>query len=82
MTYFLDEHLWKLLGTKLLFDTAYQPQNVGHTEETNRTLTSLLRSLGSKSLKDWDLKLSHDQFSYNRVLSYATKHSPFECVYR
>jgi len=41
----------------------------------------LLRGLVSKSLKDWDLKLPHAEFAYNRSPSYATKHSPFECVY-
>jgi len=35
----------------------------------------------SKSLKDLDLILPHAEFAYNRALSYATKHSPFECVY-
>jgi len=37
--------------------------------------------LVSKSLKDWDLKLPNAEFAYNRSPSYATKHSPFECVY-
>jgi len=37
--------------------------------------------LVSKSLKDWDLKLPHVEFAYNRSPAYATKHSPFECVY-
>jgi len=73
--------LWRLLGTKLLFSTAYHPQPDGQTEVTNRTLTTLLRGLVSKSLKDWDLKLPHVEFAYNRSPSCATKHSPFECVY-
>jgi len=34
----------------------------------------------SKSLKDWDLKPLHAKFAYNRAPSYATKHSPFECM--
>ena len=73
--------LWRLLGTRLLFSTAYHPHTDGQTEVTNRTLATLLRGLVSKSLKDWDLKLSHAEFAYNRSPSYATKHSPFECVY-
>jgi len=50
-------------------------------EVINRTLTSLLKSFVSKSLKDWDLKFPHVKFVYNRTPSYAIKHSPFEFVY-
>jgi len=69
--------LWKLLRAMLLFSTAYHPQTDGQTEVTNRTLATLLRSLVSKSLKDWDLKLPHAKFTYNRSPSHATKLSPF-----
>jgi hypothetical protein len=48
---------------------------------TNRTLGTLLRTLVGKHLRDWDLKLCHAEFAYNRSPSLATKHSPFECVY-
>ena len=68
-----------MLGTKLLFSTSYQPQTNGQTKTTNRIVTTLLRSLVSKSLKD--LKLPHAKFAYSGSASYATKHSPFECVY-
>ena len=73
--------LWKLLGTKLLFSTAYNPQTDGQTEVTNRTLGTLLRTLVSKNIREWDLKLCHAEFAYNRMPSHATKHTPFECVY-
>ena len=70
-----------MLRTKLLFSMTYHPQSDGQTGVTNRTVTTLLRNLVSKSLKDWDLKLPHAEFAYNRSPSYATKHSPFECFY-
>jgi len=73
--------LWKLLVTKLLFSTAYHPQTDGQTEVTNRTLTTLLRSMVSKSLKDWDIKLSFAEFAYNRSPTYATGRTPFEVNY-
>jgi hypothetical protein len=37
--------------------------------------------LVKKNLKDWDLKLCHAEFAYNKSPSRATKISPFECVY-
>ena len=77
----LSRILWKLFGTKLLLGTVYHPQINGETKVTNQTLTTFLRSLVSKSLKDWDLKLPYVEFAYNRSPSYTTKHSPFECVY-
>ncbi|XP_074265617.1 uncharacterized protein LOC141588060 [Silene latifolia] len=64
--------LWRLLGTKLLFKTSHHPQTDGQTEVTNRTLGSLLRGLVSKSTKDWDIKLAHAEFAYNRTPSMTT----------
>src|SRR6185437_11890275 len=78
---FFWKSLWKLVGTKLFFSTSYHPQNDGQTEVTNRTLGALLRGLVSKTQKDWDIKLAHAEFAYNRSPTYATKHSPFEVVY-
>src|SRR5688572_15117980 len=73
--------LWRLFGTKLCFSTSHHPQTDGQTEVTNKTFGSLLRSLISQNLKDWDMKLCHAEFAYNRSPSCSTKHSPFECVY-
>lgn len=73
--------LWKFVGTKLLFSTSHHPQIDGQTEVTNRTLGNLLRGLVSRTQKDWDLKLGHAEFVYNRSSSTTTNHSPFEVVY-
>ncbi|XP_074303002.1 uncharacterized protein LOC141637417 [Silene latifolia] len=73
--------LWRLMGTKLLFSTSHHPQTDGQTEVTNRTLGSLLRGLVSKSTKDWDIKLAHAEFAYNRTPSMTTGRAPFEIVY-
>ncbi|XP_074318094.1 uncharacterized protein LOC141654880 [Silene latifolia] len=37
--------------------------------------------LGGHFGKDWDLKLAHAEFAYNRSPTYVIKHSPFEVVY-
>ena len=68
------------MGTKLLFSTSHHPQTDEQTEVTNKTLGLLLRGLVSKMGKDWDVKLCHVEFSYNRTPTFATKHSPFEIV--
>nr|KAJ0226813.1 hypothetical protein LSAT_V11C100043320 [Lactuca sativa] len=80
LSYFWNT-LWRKVGTKLLFSTSHHPQTDGQTEVTNRTLGALLRGLVSKTQKDWDIKLAHAEFAYNRSPTYATGHSPFEVVY-
>jgi len=50
-------------------------------EGTNQTLATLLRDMVSKILREWDTKLSHVEFAYNRTTSSATSHSPFEICY-
>jgi len=47
-----------LVGTNLLFITNYHPQIDGQIEVTIQTLITLLRSMVSKTLRDWDTKLS------------------------
>ena len=73
--------LWHLLGTKLLYSTTCHPQTDGQTEVTNRTLSTLLRTLVHKNLRAWDIKLAHAEFAYNRTPVRATGMSPFEALY-
>ena len=70
-----------MIGTKLLFSTSHYPQTDGQNEVTIRTLGALLRGLVSKTQKDWDVKLAHAEFAYNRAHSLTTSRSPFEVVY-
>ena len=48
---------------------------------TNRTLSTLLRGMVSKCLRDRDIKLYHVEFAYNRCPLYASSHSSFEVCY-
>ena len=50
-------------------------------EVTNRTLSTLLRTLIPKNLQEWDLKLPHAKFTYNRTPVRATGYSPLEALY-
>ena len=73
--------LWRLMGTKLLFSTSHHPQTGGQTEVLDRVLGFFLRTLVIKSTKDWDVKLAHVEFAYNRTPSATTKYCPFKVVY-
>jgi len=57
------------------------PQTDGQMEVKNKSLITLLSRIVSKSLRDWDFKLTHTRFVYNRAPFYATSHSPFEMCY-
>ena len=56
--------LWGKLRTKLLFSTTCHPQIDGQTEVVNRTLSSLLRTIIQKNLKNWEDCLSFIEFAY------------------
>jgi len=71
-------YLWRLLGTKLLFNTTCHAETDGQIEFTNQTLSTLHRGIVSKNLKEWDLKLPHVEFAYNQAPTYVTPHSSFE----
>ncbi|KAF7823723.1 putative gag-pol polyprotein [Senna tora] len=73
--------LWSKLGTKLLFSSVAHPQTDGQTEVVNRTLTTLLRAIIQKNLKNWVNCLPHIEFAYNRAVHSSTSFSPFEIVY-
>src|ERR1041385_2311749 len=63
-------YFWKKLcaklDIKLLFSTAYHPQTDGQTEVVNRSLSTLLRKLIKKNIKEWEDHLSVAEFAYNR----------------
>ena len=80
MSYFWKT-LWGKLGTKLLFSTTCHPQTDGQTEVVNRTLSTLLRTMIKKNLKEWEECLPHVEFAYNRAVHSTTQLCPFEVVY-
>ena len=73
--------LWAKLGTKAMFSTTCHPETDGQIEVVNRTLSTLLRVVIQKNLKNWEECLPYVEFAYNRSVHLATNHSPFEVIY-
>ena len=73
-------YFWKTLcvklGIKLVFSSAYHPQTDGQTEVTNRTLSTLLRVLIKKNIKEWEECLPIAEYPYNRARHTSTSKSP------
>ncbi|XP_073358101.1 uncharacterized protein [Aegilops tauschii subsp. strangulata] len=78
-------YFWKTLCAtlriKLFFSLAYHPQTNGQTEVTNQTLSTLLRVLIKKNIKEWEERLLITEYAYNRARHSTTDKSPFEVVY-
>ena len=78
-------YLWKTImakfGIKLLFSSSSHPQTDGQTEVVNRSLSTLLRLLIKKNLKNWEECIPHAEFAYNRAKHSTTLKSPFMVVY-
>ncbi|GKV49085.1 hypothetical protein SLEP1_g55854 [Rubroshorea leprosula] len=53
----------------------------GQTKVVNRVLSTLLRSIIQKNLKNWEECLLHVEFAYNRSIHSATNCSSFEVAY-
>jgi hypothetical protein len=73
--------LWKKMGTKLMFSSAYHPQTDGQTEVVNRILGDFLRSLVIEYHSSWDSILPQEEFAYNDSVNRSTGKSPFQIVY-
>jgi len=70
-----------MLGMKLKFYTAFQPQIDDQTEVVNRSLGNLLSTLIGEHIESWDLKLSIAEFAYNSLVNRTTGKSLHEIVY-
>nr|XP_045087693.1 uncharacterized protein LOC123495059 [Aegilops tauschii subsp. strangulata] len=70
-----------MLGIKLLFLSAYHPQTDDQTNVTNRTLSTLLRVLIKKNIKEFEECLPIGKHAYNRARHLTTGKSPFVVVY-
>ena len=73
--------LWKKLGTKITFNSAYHPQTDRQNEVLNKSLGNILRNLTSEQPKQWDHGLAQAKFAYNDSPNRSTGLSPFHILY-
>jgi hypothetical protein len=78
-------HFWKLLfktlGTKLNYTTAYHPQTDGQSERVNQCLEMFLRCMIQDSPKEWRKWLPMAEFWYNSSEHTSIGCSPFKALY-
>lgn len=78
-------HFWRAfwggLGTTLSMSTAYHPQTDGQTENANRALEIMLRSVINFEQDDWEDHLPAAELATNNARSATTGLSPFYMFY-
>lgn len=73
-------HLYKRLGIKPSFSSAYHPETDGQTERVNQSVEHFLRAYIGHEQDDWHKWLPLAEFAYNNAVHSATGKSPFQAV--
>eukprot|EP00877_Chromochloris_zofingiensis_P000946 jgi/Chrzof1/10852/Cz05g14160.t1 len=73
--------LFKSLGSKLAFNSAYHPKTDGQTERVNKSLEQVLRCHCSAFPEKWDDYLHFAEFTLNSAKHVSTGYSPFYLMY-
>ena len=73
----LSVSVYKHMGVRKLFTTAYHPQCNGTVERFMQSLATMLSMVVDGSHSDWHLWLNHVAFAYNASEHAATGVSPF-----
>ena len=71
----------RLVSTKQLFTTPYNPRCNGLCERINGVLKSMLKKMCQERPKDWDRYLPAILFAYREEPQSSTGFSPFELLY-
>jgi hypothetical protein len=72
---------WTSMGTTLSMGTAYHPESDGQTENANKTLEIMLRSVIDFDQSDWDEHLDGAELAINNSKSETTGFTPFYLAY-
>lgn len=78
----IAKELFKLIGVKQLFSTAYHPQIDGETERVNRELELYLRTFCGLHQHDWAKWITMAEFCYNNRPHSTIGKSPFKVMMR
>ncbi|KAL6506421.1 hypothetical protein OROGR_024602 [Orobanche gracilis] len=73
--------LFKQLGTKLCYISAYHPESDGQTEVVNRSVEYYLRCFVSDNPTKWTRFIPMAQFWFNSTVHASIKMSPFEALF-
>ena len=72
---------WSILGSTLDMGAAYHPESDGQTENANKTLEIMLRSVIDFTQDDWDEHLAAAELAFNNSKNATTGFTPFYLVY-
>ena len=72
---------WTSMGSTLDMGTAYHPESDGQTENANKTLEIMLRSVIDFTQDDWDEHLAAAELAFNNSKNETTGFTPFYLVY-
>ena len=72
---------WTSLGSTLDMGAAYHPESDGQTENANKTLEIMLRSVVDFTQDDWDEHLAAAELAFNSSKNETTGFTPFYLVY-
>ncbi len=77
----LFRRLQELTGVSKSKTTPYHPESDGGPERMNRTLISMLKTLGDKEKVNWPKHLSKLAFAHNVTVSKSTGYSPYYLMF-
>ena len=72
----LSHAVYKLLGTRKIATSSYQPNGNGGVERVNHTMAQMLAIVVNSRRDDWDAHLPHEEFAYNNSASAITGLAP------
>jgi hypothetical protein len=77
----LWQDLFKSLGVKLKFSSAYHPQIDGQSERVNQCVENYLRCINFQNPNKWHSYLSTTEWWYNTSFHTSLKTTPFQALY-